>query len=111
MREELSRSATSPELADESAFTVLVELYRRQLLVHCYRMLGSFEEAEALVQETFVRAWRSRASFDGRSLVRTWLYRIATNVCLTALARRPRRIMPPDLGPPTLEPPIDADPS
>jgi RNA polymerase sigma-70 factor (ECF subfamily) len=77
--------------------------------VHCYRMLGSFEEAEDLVQETFVRAWRSRASFDGRSLVRTWLYRIATNVCLTALARRPRRIMPHDLGPSTLEPPKDAE--
>jgi RNA polymerase sigma-70 factor, ECF subfamily len=111
MREELSRSATGSELIDESAFTALVERYRRQLLVHCYRMLGSFDEAEDLVQETLVRAWRGRAGFDGRSLVRTWLYRIATNVCLTALARRARRVMPSDLGPSTIEPPSEADAS
>jgi RNA polymerase sigma-70 factor (ECF subfamily) len=70
-------------------------------------MLGSYDEAEDLVQETLLRAWRGRAGFDGRSLVRTWLYRIATNVCLTALARRPRRVMPPDLGPSTTEPPSE----
>jgi RNA polymerase sigma-70 factor, ECF subfamily len=111
MKVESLRSATNASLANESTFIALVERYRRQLLVHCYRMLGSFEEAEDLVQETFVRAWRGRAGFDGRSLVRTWLYRIATNVCLSALARRPRRVMPPDLGPSTIEPPTDADAS
>lgn len=111
MREGLSLSVTSCELADESAFAALVERYRRQLHLHCYRMLGSFEEAEDLVQETLLRAWRGRAGFDGRSLVRTWLYRIATNACLSALARRPRRVMPPEVGPSTTEPPRDANAS
>jgi RNA polymerase sigma-70 factor, ECF subfamily len=89
---------------DETAFGAVVERHRRELQVHCYRMLGSFEDAEDLVQETFLRAWRSRASFEGRSTPRTWLYRIATNACLDALDRRPRRVLPPDLMPP-------ADPS
>src|SRR5919202_1557532 len=85
---------------DEPAFTALAERYRRQLHVHCYRMLGSFEDAEDLVQETFLRAWRGRAGFEGRALFRTWLYRIATNTCLNALERAPRRVMPPDVVPP-----------
>jgi RNA polymerase sigma-70 factor (ECF subfamily) len=84
---------------DEAAFSALVERYRRQLLVHCYRMVGSLEEAEDLVQETFLRAWRARADFEGRSLVRTWLYRIATNVCLNALERTPRRVLFVDVPP------------
>jgi RNA polymerase sigma-70 factor (TIGR02960 family) len=78
---------------DESAFTVLVERHRRELHVHCYRMLGSFDEAEDLVQETFLRAWRSRASFEGGPGFRAWLYRIATNACLDQL-RRSRRQVP-----------------
>jgi RNA polymerase sigma-70 factor (ECF subfamily) len=82
---------------DEAAFAALSDRYRRQLHVHCYRMLGSFHDAEDMVQETFLRAWRARTSFEGRSLVRTWLYRIATNACLNALDRRPRAIMPPDV--------------
>jgi len=85
---------------DEPAFTALAERYRRQLHVHCYRMLGSFDDAEDLVQETLLRAWRGRASFEGRALFRTWLYRIATNACLNALARAPRRVLPQDVAPP-----------
>ncbi len=82
---------------DEPAFAALVEPYRRQLPVHCYRMLGSVDEAEDLVQETLLRAWRGRSTFEGRSLLRTWLYRIATNTCLNALERAPKRVMPQDV--------------
>jgi RNA polymerase sigma-70 factor, ECF subfamily len=86
---------------DESAFTVLVERHRAELRVHCYRMLGSLEEAEDLVQETFLRAWRHLAGFEGRSTLRAWLYRIATNACLDALYGRARRVLPHDLAPPS----------
>jgi RNA polymerase sigma-70 factor (TIGR02960 family) len=78
---------------DETAFGALIEPHRRELHVHCYRMLGSFDEAEDLVQETFLRAWRSRDSFDaGSNGLRPWLYRIATNACLDAIRRRSRRV-------------------
>ena len=83
---------------DESAFAQLVESYRRELQVHCYRLLGSLEDAEDMVQETFLRAWRSRSSFEGRSTYRAWLYRIATNACLDLLKRRPPRVLPPQVG-------------
>jgi RNA polymerase sigma-70 factor (ECF subfamily) len=73
---------------DEPAFSGAVERHRRELHVHCYRMLGSFEDAEDTVQETFLRAWRRRETFAGRSTFRAWLYRIATNACLDLLARR-----------------------
>ena len=76
---------------DEAAFASLVEPHRRELHVHCYRMTGSFEEAEDLVQETFLRAWRARERFEGGPLLRAWLYRIATNTCLDALRRKTRR--------------------
>jgi RNA polymerase sigma-70 factor (ECF subfamily) len=88
----------------QAAFTALAERYRRQLFVHCYRMLGSVQDAEDMVQETLLRAWRGRADFQGRSLFRTWLYRIATNACLNALQRRPRRVMPQDLAPAAADP-------
>jgi RNA polymerase sigma-70 factor, ECF subfamily len=99
---------------DGSTFGVLFERHRRELRVHCYRMLGSFEDAEDLVQETFLHAWRSRATFTFQSPMsfRAWLYRIATNVCLDRLERRPRRVLPSELGPAAdpragLQPPAD----
>jgi RNA polymerase sigma-70 factor (ECF subfamily) len=81
---------------DQDSFAEVVERYRRPLQVHCYRMLGSFEDAEDLVQETMLRAWRARAGFEGRSSFRTWLYRIATNACLNALGRGTRRVVAPE---------------
>jgi RNA polymerase sigma-70 factor (ECF subfamily) len=82
---------------DQVAFAALAEPYRHQVRVHCYRMLGSFDDAEELVQETMLRAWRGLEAFEGRSLFRTWLYRIATNLCLNALERAPQRVLPPDV--------------
>ena len=90
-------NGTTTELDD---FDGLTSRYQRELLAHCYRMSGSVHEAEDLVQETFLRAWKASATFQGRSSVRTWLYRIATNVCLTNLEGRPRRPMPAGLGTP-----------
>ncbi|MFI5958075.1 RNA polymerase subunit sigma-70 [Cryptosporangium sp. NPDC051539] len=74
--------------------------FRRELLAHCYRMVGSAHDAEDLVQETYLRAWRAYAGFEGRSSVRSWLYRIATNVCLTAVRPRPMRVLPSGLAGP-----------
>jgi RNA polymerase sigma-70 factor (ECF subfamily) len=86
---------------DESAFATLVERHRRELRVHCYRMLGSFDESEDLVQETFLRAWRKIRGFEGRSTVRAWLYRIATNACLDALNGRTGRVLPHHVAAPS----------
>ncbi len=90
---------TALRSGDESAFVALVERYRRELQLHCYRMLGSLEDSEDLVQETVLRAWRGRTKFEGRSTLRVWLYRIATNACLDALQRRRARVLPADVAP------------
>jgi RNA polymerase sigma-70 factor (ECF subfamily) len=93
----------------ETDFGTLTERHRRELRVHCYRMLGSYDEAEDLVQETFLRAWRRREAFEGRSTFRAWLYSIATNACLDFLDRHRRRpkpyAVPPAIGPQDAERP------
>ncbi len=101
-------SATTPEQQDllqraraggEDAFARLVEPYRGELQAHCYRMLGSVHDAEDALQETLLRAWRALAKFEGRSSLRSWLYTIATNTSLNAIAKRPKRVLPIDYGP------------
>ena len=84
---------------DEDAFRRLLEPYQKELHAHCYRMLGSLHDAEDALQEALLRAWRGLPTFERRSSLRSWLYRIATNTCLDAIARRPKRVLPIDYGP------------
>lgn len=95
--QQLIGAATS---GDAAAFSALVERHRAELQVHAYRMVGSLEDAQDAVQDAFLRAWRSRETYDGRSTFRAWLYRITTNTCLRILEGRPRRLVPYDAGPP-----------
>ncbi|HEU4423576.1 MAG TPA: sigma-70 family RNA polymerase sigma factor [Pilimelia sp.] len=94
---------------DERAFRRLTAPYRRELLVHCYRMLGSLDDADDAVQEALLKAWRALAGFEGRSSMRAWLYRIATNACLDALDYRTRRILPTAVAAPA-DPHLPPDP-
>ena len=91
---------TAARAGDESAFAALVEPHRRDLHAHCYRMLGSLQDAEDALQDALLRAWRGLGRFEGRASLRTWLHRIATNACLDLAKRRPARVLPIDYGPP-----------
>ena len=88
-------------MTDETAYRRLVEPYRVELHAHCYRMLGSAQDAEDALQEALTNAWRALPRFEGRSSLRSWLYKIATNACLKLIERRPTRVLPIDYGPPT----------
>jgi RNA polymerase sigma-70 factor, ECF subfamily len=83
---------------DDHAFARLVAPYRRELLAHCYRMLGSLQDAEDALQDTLLRAWRGLAGFERRRTLKPWLYKIATNACLDVIAKRPKRVLPVDRG-------------
>src|SRR3954463_9229787 len=90
----MSTARSTP--ADEATYRRLVEPHRSELLAHCYRMLGSVQDAEDALQDALLRAWRGLPGFEGRSSLRSWLYRIAPTACLDKIARRPKRVLPFD---------------
>ena len=92
---------TAAREGDENAFAGLIEPHRRDLHAHCYRMLGSLQDAEDALQDALLRSWRGLDRFEGRAALRTWLHRIATNACLDLAKRRPKRVLPIDYGPPS----------
>src|SRR5918993_3118647 len=97
-RPEAAQFMSDAQNGDTNAFSELTEPYRRELQVHCYRILGSLHEAEDMVQETLLKAWKRLDSYEGRASFRAWLYKIATNTCLDFLdRRRSRRFLPMDL--------------
>src|SRR5262249_8449403 len=89
-----------PSHVSDLDYDRLVEPYRAELLAHCYRMLGSAQDAEDALQDAMLRAWRGLGRFEGRSSLRSWLYTITTNVCRRMIERRPKRVLPVDYGPP-----------
>jgi RNA polymerase sigma-70 factor (ECF subfamily) len=93
-------NSVTSKTTDRDSFESLVGPHRSELHAHCYRMLGSTQDAEDALQDALLRAWRGLAQFEGRSSLRSWLYRIATNSCLRLIERRPRRVLPIDYGPP-----------
>jgi RNA polymerase sigma-70 factor (ECF subfamily) len=100
MNNSVSEERLSDAVAgDRQAFSDLVEPYRAELLVHCYRLLASQQDAEDMVQETYLRAWKKIGSFTGGTYFRAWLYKIATNVCLDALDNRSHRVLSPSIFP------------
>lgn len=100
-------TTTAGESVHDADFLEIAEPFRREIIAHCYRMMGSHHDAEDLAQETFLRAWRGYAKFDHRSSVRTWLHKIATNTCLTALQSSQRRPLPSGLGGDAFDPTDD----
>jgi RNA polymerase sigma-70 factor, ECF subfamily len=100
---------TAARDGDEAAFAQLIGPYRAELSAHCYRMLGSLHDAEDALQEALLRAWRGLARFEARSSLRSWLYTIATNACLRAIERRPKRVLPIDYGPAAADPHTPTD--
>src|SRR5512140_604040 len=96
-QEEQIKTLEAAKAGNEEAFRQLIDPHRRELLVHCYRILGSFEDAEDMLQETLVRAWKHLDAFEGRSSLRAWLYKIATNTSLDALDSRRARGLPKEL--------------
>ena len=95
-----ARLLAAAQAGDETAYAELIAPHRGALQAHCYRMLGSVPDAEDALQDALLRAWRSLSRFEGRSSLRSWLYAIATNVCLRMIERRPARVLPVDYGPP-----------